>query len=93
MSNICPICGKEFDPHATSNKPRKYCSRECYRIANIKHVNERKKIRKEENQLEWAKNEADKVARIVITKGGSYLNELADYIYNNYKQRRKANGK
>lgn len=87
--SICPICGREFDPHATSKKSRKYCSHECYKKANIKQVNRRKQIRRNEARLEWAQHEANKVAEIVITNGGAYLDELADYIYNNYKQRRK----
>lgn len=86
MNSVCPICGKEFDPHATSNKPRKYCNHECYRLANIKHVNEKKKIRDEEARLEWAKDEARYLGHLAHEWG---LNELTDYIYNNYKPRRK----
>lgn len=82
----CPICGKEFNPHITSKKPRKYCSHECYRIANTKHVNERKKVKKEAARLEWAKHEAEIIMHNMI---GLEVDNLADYIYNNYRERKK----
>lgn len=86
MNSVCPICGNEFESQRTSKRPRKYCSHECYRKANIKQVNKRKKIRIEESRLEWAKNEARDILRMASTLT---VDQLAYYIYNNYNKRSK----
>lgn len=36
LGNVCPICGKRFNPRGNSNTM--YCSDECYRISNIQNV-------------------------------------------------------
>lgn len=86
MIKTCPVCGKQFE----SNDMRKvYCSKECVKHNHSK-LNSRYNIRvAQKKRMEWAYIEAEKVSEIAITTGGNYMDELADYIYNNYNKRSK----
>lgn len=85
MIKACPTCGKQFE----SNDMRKvYCSEECARRSRSK-FNSKYNIRvAQKKRMEWAYIEAEKVSEIAITTGGNYIDELADYIYNNYNRRK-----
>lgn len=89
MNSVCSICGREFETH---DKRKRYCSRECARQAKLNQNNNWNKVEREEKRIEWAYQEADKLSEIVITTGGSYMDMLADYIYNNYNKRGETNG-
>ena len=43
MSKICPICGKPFKAN-THGRPRKYCSKECRKQAELEIRKENRKI-------------------------------------------------
>lgn len=77
MGSKCPICGKEVQESEGSGRPRVYCSLSCKQKAYI-----------DAKRRQWAYREAEKLAEIVITTGGEYIDNLGDYIYNNYNKRK-----
>lgn len=83
MIKVCPVCGKEFETH---DKRKKYCSRECARRAKFNQHNNWNKGKREEERMEWAKNEARDILRMASTLT---VDQLAYYIYNNYNKRSK----
>lgn len=86
MCRRCLICGEQI---TTRDKRRRYCSDECARRAKISQNNEYNKRNRDKKRIKWAYNEAEKISNIAFIMGSNYMDELADYIYNNYKQRRK----
>lgn len=84
--SICPICGKEFDPKAHSKKPRRYCSAECYRRANIQSTNLHLKERRNASRMAWANAEAVQLINALEEQG---VDGLASYVYNHYKPKNR----
>lgn len=85
-NKTCPICGKEF----TSNDLRKrYCSTTCFKRSRSMQTIKCRADRNANKRMDWAYNEAEKLAEITITTGGEYISKLADYVYNNYNKRAK----
>lgn len=81
MNSVCSICGREFETH---DKRKKYCSRECARQAKLNQNNNWNKVEREEKRINWAKDEARYLNHLAYETG---VDELADYIYNNYNKR------
>lgn len=83
MIKTCPVCGKQFE----SNDMRKvYCSKECARRSRSK-FNSKYNIRvAQKKRMEWARGEAEYLNHLAYECG---VDELADYIYNNYEKRRR----
>ena len=41
LNIVCPICGREARKPITSERPPIHCSRECYRIAKEREIEQR----------------------------------------------------
>lgn len=83
MIKTCPICAKHFETH---DKRKKYCRRKCAKRAKIRQNSECNKRSRDEKRINWAYNEAEKI-RLMSRQGK--LDSLDEYIYNNYRKRRK----
>lgn len=82
MIKVCPHCSKEFE---CFNKNQKYCSADCAYRARLNGNSRRMRATRTEDRKEWAKEEARYLNHLTYECG---VDELADYIYNNYNKRR-----
>lgn len=86
MIKICPICGEQFETH---DRRKKYCSTECARHAKISQNNNWNKGEREEKRLKWVHEEAYKIYELALEENAYGMDDLVDYIYNNYNKRSK----
>lgn len=83
MDVICKLCGTEFN---TTDRRQKYCSDVCAHRARSNSNNKRLKAMRTNGRKEWAHRQAEHLNHLTYECG---VDELADYIYNNYNKRRK----
>lgn len=84
MIKTCPICGKQFE---CNDLRRRYCSAECARRAKYNWNSAWNKENREDKHKDWAYREAEKLAHLLVDQDA--MDELANYIYNNYNKRSK----
>lgn len=77
MSKTCLRCGKQFTPC----NHRLYCSDQCARQAKVNHNNEWNKRSRDKQWRKQARDEARYLHHLAYECG---VDEMADYIYNNY---------
>lgn len=83
MIKSCPICGTQFETH---DLRKRYCSNKCAYQGRVNSNNKRMEATRTANKRAWAMREAHCLNHLAYECG---VDELADYIYNNYNQRKK----
>lgn len=83
MEKTCPICGAKFQ---TYDLRKTYCSQQCARVARYRDNVRRQASRNTGKRMEWARQEAMKIRNDIAD---ATMDELANYIYNNYNKRNK----
>lgn len=71
----CALCGKPLPPFK-----KKYCSNECLIKAHRSETIEYIKERNAEKRIEWAYHHGKRLAALKT------VDEIADYVYNNFIQ-------
>lgn len=85
-SAVCPICERTFERY----HKQKYCCEECYIIAMQLRRNERNRLQSNQKRWDWAMEQAQELYRIAHgDEPVEILNNLAKFVYNNYKIRRR----
>lgn len=80
MIKTCLVCGKQFEGGGN----RYYCSNGCAYKAKIKNNAKYSREKKTEDRKKWAYAEAEKLAHLLVDQDA--MDELTDYIYNNYQK-------
>lgn len=84
-NNICPVCGATFPKMGK----RIYCSAQCYKTASAYQKHSYYRAQVEKTNRSWSREQAGRLYNICFDKDSSdVLDRLADYVYNNYKQRK-----
>lgn len=84
-TRVCPVCGTTFERH----HKQKYCCEECCIIATSRRKEERYHQLSRQARWDWALEQAQELYKLAHGEEPvEILNKLADYVYNNYKQRK-----
>lgn len=83
MSKTCALCGKYFE---STDQRQKYCNATCALNARRNQNNSRMRASRTADRRDWAIKEARYLYNLVYECG---VDRMIDYIYNNYKKRRK----
>lgn len=85
-SRVCPVCGRTFERKGKQI----YCSEECYIITQQLRKSERYRMRKTQCNWDWAMEQAQELYELAHgDEPVEILNKLAEFVYNNYKQKGK----